>query len=170
MRGECTHKSTGTGRLGLPCWQSGTGRGGPEKGHRRVQARSLSDPALSCYDAQSGCSLPSQNTAPYEGSLPVECLSFSEDFISFFVLTSACLLTWNHMQMMLFTNHIPRNLSMCGTCLPVKLQRKQRWADYNLKSSACHKRHILFTKSRLPDIKRPMWYFTPTAQSLVDFD
>ena len=49
----------------------------PEKGHGAVQARPLSAPALSCHNARPSCSLPSQNTAPYEGSLPGEHLTFS---------------------------------------------------------------------------------------------
>ena len=84
-----------------------------------MQARALSAPALNCHDAQSGCLFPSQNAAPYEGSLPAEHLNFSEGFIPFFVLTSVCLLTWNLMQMLLFKIYVPRNFSLCGSCLPV---------------------------------------------------
>ena len=51
----------------------------------------------------------------------VNTLPFQKVSFDFFVLTSVCLLTWNHMQMLLFKNHVPRNLSMCVTCLPVNL-------------------------------------------------
>ena len=48
----------------------------PEKGLGVVKARALSAPAPSCCDARPGCSLLRQNTAPYEGSLPGEQLTF----------------------------------------------------------------------------------------------
>ena len=70
MRGECTHQSTGTGRLGLPCWQSCAGRGGPEKGHRAVQARALPATARSCSDARPGAHFQAK-TQPF---LKVHCL------------------------------------------------------------------------------------------------
>ena len=58
----------------------------PEKGLGAVKARALSAPALSCCDARPGCSLPRQNTAHYEGSLPGEHLNFSEGFTRVFCL------------------------------------------------------------------------------------
>ena len=49
-----------------------------------------------------------------------DALTFQVPF-AFCVLTPASLLTWNHTQMLLFKNHVPTNLSMCGTCSPVNL-------------------------------------------------
>ena len=56
--------------------------------------------------------------------MKVHCLKNALTFqvpLDFSVLTPASLLTWNHMQMLLFKNHVPTNLSMCGICLPVNL-------------------------------------------------